>query len=238
MLIFDAQKAFRPLHRVLRPQFLLAAGLCLGLALACPADDALVPLNLKLPAPAFVGTPKEGSADPNIEPVSDKPRPKFMVPADVKNLAPGTKITCSDANANAAALAKLTDGNKEAADSSIVLLKKVLQWVQFDLGQPKELFAIVLWHAHDTAKIYRDVIAVAADDADFKVNVRLLFNNDRSNESGLGAGTDRQYYESYEGRLIPVKGVSARYLRFYSHGSTDSAMNEYTEVEIYGRPVK
>ena len=44
--------------------------------------------------------------------------------------------------------------------------------------------------------------------------------------------------ETYEGKLINAKGVKARYLRFYSKGSTESALNEYTEIEVYGRPAK
>jgi len=54
----------------------------------------------------------------------------------------------------------------------------------------------------------------------------------------LGVGTDREFFETFEGKLIPVKGVKARYLRFYSKGSTESALNEYTEIEVYGKPAQ
>ena len=116
------------------------------------------------------------------------------------------------------------------------MLRKGLQWVQFDLGSPQEIFAIVFWHAHDIAKVYRSIIVQVADDADFTTNVRTLFNNDRDNSAGLGAGTDRQYFETYMGKIVNAKGARARYVRLFSHGSTDSALNEYTEVEIYARP--
>ena len=69
-------------------------------------------------------------------------------------------------------------------------------------------------------------------------NVRTIFNNDSDNTSGLGVGTDREYFETYEGKLINTKGVKARYIRFYSKGSTESALNEYTELEVYARPAK
>ena len=158
-----------------------------------------------------------------------------MIPPDARNLAPGKKITSSDKNAIGAALAKITDGDKEASENSVVLLRKGLQWVQFDLGAPRKIFAVAIWHAHDTPKIYRSVVVQVADDPDFTENVRTLFNNDSDNSSGLGAGTDRQYFESYRGKVIDAKGVGARFVRLYSHGSTESALNEYTEVEIYGR---
>ena len=76
---------------------------------------------------------------------------------------------------------------------------------------------------------------VFADDPDFIENVRTLFNNDQDNSSGLGVGTDREFFETFEGKLINAKGVKARYVRTYSKGSSESALNEYTEVEVYGR---
>ena len=199
------------------------------------SSENLVPLKLKLPSPVFVGTPKNAPAGANLEAVSSQPPPPLLVPADVKNIAPGKKITCSDKQATADTLAKLTDGDKEGEEDSIVQLRKGLQWVQFDLGAPRQLFAIALWHAHDQPKIFRSVIVQTADDQDFTENVRTLFNNDTDNSAGLGVGPDHQYFETFQGKLIDAKGARARYLRLYSHGSTDSALNEYTEVEIYGR---
>jgi hypothetical protein len=201
------------------------------------AED-MVPLKPKLPAPAFVGTPKDVPVGADVEPVSDKPKPPLMIPADAKNIAPTAKISCSDSNATQRALAKIVDGDKEAFDTSIVLLRKGVQWVQFDLGSPQEIFALVIWHAHDTPKVYRDVVVQVADDAAFTQNVKTIFNNDKANDCGRGAGTDKQYFETYEGKTIDAKGAKARFVRLYSRGSTDSALNEYTEVEIYARPVK
>ena len=81
------------------------------------------------------------------------------------------------------------------------------------------------------------VIQVAAD-ADFITNVRTIFNNDHDNSSGLGLGQDKEYWETYEGKLIDAKGVVARYVRLYSKGSTADDQNHYTEVEVYGLPAK
>jgi hypothetical protein len=170
--------------------------------------------------------------------LNPKPTPPLLVPKDAVNVAPGKKISCSDKNATAGDLAKLNDGDKEAEESSILLLHKGLQWVQFDLGVPHEIFALVVWHAFDTHKIYRSVIVQVADDADFTENARTLFNNDRENKAGLGIGADRQYFESNEGKIIDAKGARARFVRLYSNGNSDSLMNEYTEVEIYARPAK
>jgi hypothetical protein len=219
----------------------LALVLPVGLGLAAftaQAADEQVPLQIKLPAPDFKGTPKDIQLSSYVEPLSDKPRPLMMVPSGLKNVAAGKKISSSDKNATASTLEKVLDGDKEATDESIIFLRKGTQWVQLDLGAPHEVFAIVLWHAHNSAKVYHDIIVQAADDADFIENVRTLYNNDQDNTSGLGVGTDREYFETHEGRLINGKGVKARYFRFYSKGSTESALNEYTEIEVYGRPAQ
>jgi RNA polymerase sigma factor (sigma-70 family) len=206
--------------------------------LSPPSQTGLVPLNLDLPAPAFKGTPKDMQIGPNVEPLSDKPRALMLVPPGLKNLAPYSDLTSSDRNVTADSVAKIVDGDKAASDQSIIFLRKGTQWVQMDLGNRQELFALVIWHAHNMAKVYHDVIVQVADDADFIENVRTLFNNDQDNTSGLGVGTDREYFESHEGKLINAKGVKARYIRFHSKGSTESSLNEYTEIEVYGRPAR
>ncbi len=205
---------------------------------AAAADGDKVPLIIKLPAPAFKGTPKDIQLSSYVEPLSDKPRPPMMVPPGLKNIAPSAKITCSDKNATADALAKIVDGDKEASEQSIIYLRKGTQWVQMDFGSPQQIFAVVVWHAHNSSKVYHDVIVQTADDQDFLQNVKTIFNNDQDNTSGLGVGTDREYFETNEGKLIDTKGITTRFMRFYSKGSTESALNEYTGIEVYGRPAK
>ena len=201
-------------------------------------SSAMVPLDLKLPPPAFKGTPKDITLSSYVEPLSDKPRPAMMVPSGLKNLAKGAKLTCSDTNATDEVLAKVIDGDKESGDQSIIFLRKGTQYIQMDLGHTSEIFAVAIWHAHNTAKVYRDVIVQASNDPEFKDKAETLFNNDQDNSSKLGAGTDREYFETNEGKLVNAKGQKARYLRFYSKGSTESALNEYTEIEVYGRPAE
>jgi hypothetical protein len=217
---------------------IIFAAVAASLMISSVDADELVPLKPKLPAPAFVGTPKDIPAGADIEAPSDHPRPPLMIPADAKNVAPTSKMTCSDSNATPAALAKIVDGDKDPFDTSIVLLRKGVQYLQFDLGSPQQISAIVIWHAHDTPKVYRAVVVQVADNPEFTENVRTLFNNDKANDAGRGAGTDKQYFETFEGKTIDAKGAKARCVRLYSRGSTDSALNEYTEVEIYARPAK
>lgn len=211
--------------------------LALGLTGRLRADD-LVPLRIKLPAPAFLGTPSDVSIGSNVEKPSDKPRPLLMVPPGVTNVALNKPVTTSDTNQTSDNLVKITDGNNESGEDNTVTLRKGVQWVQVDLGQPYEIYAIVVWHTFDTPKVYHGVVAQVADDAGFTKGVRTLFNNDQKGLDGLGNGTDREYFESNEGRLIKGDGAVARYVRLYSKGSTESHLNEYTEVEVFGRPPK
>ncbi len=216
------------------PLWLALGAACFALLLNSHAGD-LVPLQIKLPAAAFLGTPSDSPGNSDVEKPSGKPRPPLMVPRGVSNVALGKSVTSSDTNQLAADLAKITDGDKEASEQSVVLLHRGVQWVQVDLGAPYEIYAIVIWHAHDTPKVYHAVVAQVADDPAFTNNVRTLFNNDQANVDGLGAGASREYFESNEGKLIEGKGAVARFVRCFSKGSTESRMNEYTEIEVYGR---
>src|SRR5207237_4750604 len=143
------------------------------------------------------------------EPLSETPVPPMMDPPGLKNVARVAKHTSSSKTTTASELEKINDGDKEASDQSIIFLRKGTQWVQMDLGAPHELFAIVVWHAHNTAKVYHDVIVQLSDDPDFLKDVRTIFNNDQDNSSGLGVGTDREYFETFEGKLINAKGEKA-----------------------------
>ena len=159
----------------------------------------------------------------------------MLVPPGLTNVARASHITSSDKNAPASGLARIIDGNKQAFEQGTLFLRPGLQWVQLDLGRAQEIFAVAIWHSHSSPRVFHDVIVAIADDRDFQSNVELLFNNDGDNTSGLGTGFDREYAETYEGKLIDAKGAVGRYLRFYSNGSNQSASNEYTEIEIYGR---
>jgi hypothetical protein len=222
---------------------LVAAGTVVLTNMALSADEKsdtqdLEPIDIKLPVPAFMGTPADIELNEHIEKPSDKPRPPFLAPKGVKNVALKKKVTSSDPSPITGTLDLITDGDKEATDTSFVELRRRTQWVQIDLGDEYKLYAILVWHAHNTPQIYHDVIVQVSNDESFSKDVVTLFNNDYDNSSGLGVGTDKEYFENYEGKLIDAKGVKARYVRLYSRGSTYSALNRYTEVEVYGLPAK
>ena len=214
-----------------------AAGGTPAAAQAPPSAGQLVPLEIKLPKPMFVGTPTNIS-EPNLEKPLGRPRPPFLVPAGTKNVAFKKAVTSSDEQPVIGELSMVTDGDKEAAEGSFVELGPNLQYVTIDLKTRNTIYAIVLWHYHKQAVVYRDVIVQVADDPDFITNVQTVFNNDIDNSSGRGVGKDMSYVETAEGKLIDAKGVQGRYVRLYSRGNTANDLNHYIEVEVYGKAVQ
>lgn len=197
-------------------------------------NQAMETLKLALPNAKFIGTPKDLTS-PNLEPQGSDSLSELMVPKGVTNLAKDKPATSSDALPLIGDLTVVTDGDKEAQDGSYVELKPGKQWVQIDLGKSYNIYAIALWHFHKEARVYRDVVVQVCDDANFMKDVKTVFNNDHDNSSGLGAGKEKEYIETNKGRLIDAKGVTGRYVRCYSNGSTAGDVNHYTEVEVYGK---
>lgn len=216
---------------------LLAACVALG-ALAVPAsgETGLEPLPLQFPEPTLRGTPEDLPSGPTIEPPPKEAPAPFLAPAGVKNVALGKPVT-SSVRPFTGELSQLVDGKKEAFDSDAIEMRSRTQWVQVDLGAPHKLYAIAMWHDHRYIQITRDVILQVADDAEFTVNVRTLFNNDMDDSSGLGVGTDKEYFETQYGKVVDAKGEVARYVRGYSRGTSLTALNCWQELEVYGVPV-
>jgi len=197
----------------------------------------LKPIVIKLPKPMFVGTPQNLSVA-NLEKPLGKPREPFLAPAGTANVAFQKPVTSSDMAPVIGELDMVTDGDKEAADGSYVELGPFVQHVTIDLKGRYTIYAVVLWHFHKQPCIYNDVIVQIADDPQFKTGVATIFNNDHDNSSKLGAGKDKNYVETAEGKLIDAKGVEGRYVRCYSNGNSNNDLNHYIEVEVYGLPVK
>jgi hypothetical protein len=222
-------------------RLLIVAALLAGAATQRGAGQGsdLAPLPLALPPPAMKGTPQNMPTNTTALPLTDKPLPPFLAPKGVSNVALGKPVSSDAPNLISGDLKQITDGKKQAYEENVVTLRRGLRWVQIDLQGEYKLYAIVVWHDFTTPAVYRDVIVQVSDDAEFKSGVVTLFNNDQKNSGGMGLGTDREYFENSltgAGKVVDAKGTRARYVRCYSKGSTDSALNTYIEVEAYGLP--
>jgi hypothetical protein len=96
-----------------------------------------------------------------------------------------------------------------------------------------------VWHDQGDERVYRDVIVQLSNDPKFTDGVQTIFNNDHDNTAKLGAGKDKEYRERNDGRPMAAakddKFPKARYVRCYSAGSTSEPVNNYIEVEVFGK---
>ena len=194
-----------------------------------------VALKLDLPKPAFKGTPKNAPPGVTLEEPRKGPRPPLMVPQGVELRSTGKPVTASDDDPIMGEIKFVTDGDADAKEGSYVELGPGVQWAQIDLGAEHTIHAVLIWHYHINARIYRDVIVQVSNDVNFKTGVTTIFNNDHDNSAGVARGDAKEYWETYEGKLIEAQGVKGRYVRAYSNGSTEDDQNHYTEMRVYGK---
>lgn len=224
---------------------IISLAVAMGFMAGMPAFAAAVPpqeqvkeeLKLQLPKPMFIGTPRNITS-PNLERITGKPRGAFFVTAGTTLVSLNKPVTASDMQPVIGEVGYVTDGEKSGEDGYFVEFGPGKQSVQVDLKAPYELQAILVWHYHSQARVYRDVIVQVSDDKDFVTGVTTIFNNDHDNSSGLGIGKDKEYIETYEGKLFEPRGVKARYVRLWSNGNTSNDMNHYVEVEVYATPTQ
>lgn len=209
-----------------------ACVLATGTLFAASEND-WVELKIQLPPVALVGTPQPIRVPK--EHLAQQQNESVKIPQGCKNLASGKPVSASDPNPIVGELAYLTDGDKDGDEGYEVELAPKTQWVQIDLEESAQIFAIALWHYHRQKRVYHDVIIQIADDPEFKKDVRTVFNNDFDNSSKLGKGSDKVYVETHAGKIVPVNGVRGRYVRFYSRGNTSDGGNHYIEAEVYGK---
>ena len=198
----------------------------------------LVPIQIKFPEPLSTGTPPNISAIKNIEPDRTESPLPIYAPVGTTNVALGKSVTSSDQEPIFGELTMVTDGDKQGYEGSYVELGPFLQHITIDLGADHNIYAIAVWHYYKELCVYFDVVVQASSDPDFVKGVKTLFNNDNDNTAGLGTGKDMHYIEKNEGKVIELKGTTARYIRLYSKGNSNNDLNHYVEVEVYGKCVK
>jgi hypothetical protein len=213
-------------------RILIALVLCAMLAPAAFAED-LEAIEIELPDEFYGGTPLPYWS-PNLEPPSYKDRPPFMAPKGTVILSKDKAVTASAA-VNAGKLSQITDGDKSYKKSSMVQIAEGLQWIQVDLEDTRNIYAVLIWHFHSNKRVYFDLVAQVSDDPKFEEGVSTIYNNDYDNSAKFGVGKDNEYIENNKGRLIDAKGAKGRYLRIYGQGNTADEFNDFIEVEIWGK---
>src|SRR4051812_43202115 len=121
-------------------------------------QSKLEPLPISLPKPLFEGTPVPPNVA-NLEKPLGRPRPPFLAPAGVTNVALRKLVTSSDADPLIGNLDMITDSNKKGTDGSYVQLKGGPQSIVIDLETPHTIYAIAVWHFLKEPRSYASVVA-------------------------------------------------------------------------------
>lgn len=194
------------------------------------------PLPIKLPVAMYRDTPRNLRGVGNLEGPRGVDRPPFYAPKGATNVALGKPVKLSDENPIVGEAKLVTDGDKNTMEGCFVEMGPFAQYATIDLQGEFEIYAIVFWHYHLNARSYRDVVVQVSMDSEFTKAV-TLFNNDSDNSLKLGSGTDKNYVDTNEGRLVDAKGQQGRYVRLYSNGNNENELNHLIEVEVWGRPM-
>ena len=193
----------------------------------------VVPIPIELPQPSFIGTPLDYRSK-RLEPPSFRMRKPFLTPKGTLNAALKKTVTTSEIPL-IGKVSQIVDGKKQHNKEFLVELPNGPQWIQIDLGAPHHVPAIIVWHYHESERVYFDFAVMTAMDEKLSQEVKTHYNNDHDNSSGLGRGKDKAYIESYEGKLIDAKGASGQYIRLYSQGNSTDTKNHYIEAQVFGR---
>ena len=172
------------------------------------------PENLALNKSVTVKKSTDGS-DANINP----DRPAAMAVDGVKN----------DTNRNYCDFG--TDNNRQSI------------YLQVDLGSVDLISQINLWRYWGDGRTYNATVIAVSENEDFS-NPIVVYNSDKNNVHGFGAGSDELYAESAEGKHIESdKLVKGQFVRVYTYGVNGTATtNHIVELEVMGyhveQPVK
>lgn len=198
------------------------------------AADNRIPLEVEYPELPDLYDPYYGIGNVGRRvKLAEKP-PVVLVPPDVTNVARGKAVTVTEAMVIIGELEYITDGDKRPHYYVEFEPKTIPQHVTIDLEREYEIHAVVWWHSYYSPAVFWDVLVQVGRDPNLEDAV-VLFNNDHDGSLGLGKGSDLNYIETNKGWMAGANGVIARYVRLYNHTNSMSMINQYTEVEVYGR---
>ena len=179
-------------------------------------------LKLQLPKPMFIGTPTNiKSANLEVDHRASRAA-RSSCRSGTKLLSLKRPVKSSDMQPVIGELNMVTDGEKEGGDGYFVELGPGKQWVQIDLGASYALHAILVWHYHSQARVYRDVdrpgvgrqgLPQGRDDG--------LQQRPRQLGSGSASGRTRSTSRWPRAGSFDPKGAKGRYVRLYSERQHD-----------------
>ena len=113
---------------------------------------------------------------------------------------------------------------------------KTALYMQVDLGGLYDLNRVNMWRYWKDGRTYDATVITTSESGDFTDEV-VIYNSDRSNVHGFGAGGDERYAESASGHQFAVPGgTKAQAVRVYVFGSQNGTTNHINELQVWGTP--
>lgn len=107
-------------------------------------------------------------------------------------------------------------------------------YLEVDLGTVNDVEGINLFRYWADGRTYKGTVIALSETADF-ANPIIVYNSDKENKHGLGAGSDDTYEETSAGKTITLaERTKARYVRVYMQGSDRGNTNHLVELEVMG----
>ena len=108
------------------------------------------------------------------------------------------------------------------------------RYLQVDLGDVYELTQMNMWRYWGDSRVYNGTVIAVSENADFS-NPTIIYNSDKADKHGLGAGSDDTYGETQNGKSFTVPdGTMGRYVRVYMAGSNKGTTNHIVELQVMG----
>lgn len=108
------------------------------------------------------------------------------------------------------------------------------RYLQVDLGDVYELTQMNMWRYWGDSRVYNGTVIAVSENADFS-NPTIIYNSDKADKHGLGAGSDDTYAETQNGKSFAVpEGTMGRYVRVYMAGSNKGTTNHIVELQVMG----
>lgn len=168
-------------------------------------------------------------------------------PTAVKLTTVATEVTSKGKTGDNRLPVQVVNGNKSSGDYYVVgndqdQVKNTetpmdpAYWLQLNLGKKYSVSELKLWIYYDDNRYLNNLIILAADDKEFTQNARVVWNADKENFFGLGAGANEDMPPSTAaGYTVTLpKAEDAQYLRFLNKGNNKNQGAHWVEIEVYG----
>lgn len=160
---------------------------------------------------------------------------------ELQNVALNKKVTGTKGNPESTITA-VTDGRYGCVNEfdyyeiggGIAQDPKDPYYAQVDLGEVYPVERVNLWRYYKDNRKYWDTIVFVSEDEDFTAD-DIVYNSDKENFFGFGAGADEPYAETADGKEIAFEPRDARYIRIINNGHDRSWQHggHFVEIEAW-----